>query len=79
MEYLVTNVVVCSFDAAANMKRHYNGLQAQLMKENPNTIYTQCIAHVLNLVGGRFYSELTPGWNLIWFGGGDSLFPQWVL
>ncbi|KAL4132621.1 hypothetical protein QTP88_009743 [Uroleucon formosanum] len=40
----------CSFDGAANMKGTYNGLKAHISKNNPDLIYTHCMAHVLNLV-----------------------------
>jgi hypothetical protein len=44
------HIVGCSFDGAANMSGQYNGLQAQLKKDNANVQYVHCCAHALNLV-----------------------------
>ena len=46
------NLVSESFDGAANMSGKYIGLQQQLCKTAPESIYTHCHAHVLNLVVG---------------------------
>lgn len=39
-----------SFDGASNMSGKYKGLQNQLKIDAPNSIFTHCHAHVLNLV-----------------------------
>ncbi|XP_025414670.1 uncharacterized protein LOC112686538 [Sipha flava] len=39
-----------SFDGASNMSGKYKGLQNQLKVDAPNSIFTHCHAHVLNLV-----------------------------
>lgn len=44
------NIIGCSFDGAANMSGQYNGLQAHIQNSSPNSIFTWCYAHVLNLV-----------------------------
>lgn len=46
----MTQIVGCSFDGAANMKGAYNRLKAHISKDNPDLIYTHCMAHVLNLI-----------------------------
>jgi hypothetical protein len=43
-------IAASSFDGAAKMKGTYNGLKAHMLTDNPNLIYTHCMAHVLNLV-----------------------------
>uniref|UniRef100_A0A8C5GFL1 TTF-type domain-containing protein n=1 Tax=Gouania willdenowi TaxID=441366 RepID=A0A8C5GFL1_GOUWI len=40
-----------AYDNASNMSGKYNGLQAQLKKNNPLMHYIPCAAHSLNLVG----------------------------
>lgn len=40
-----------AYDNASNMSGKYNGLQAQLKKNNPLIHYIPCAAHSLNLVG----------------------------
>lgn len=39
-----------SFDGAPNMSGSYNGLQNNLKKDSPNSIFTHCHAHCLNLL-----------------------------
>lgn len=46
----IKNVIISSFDDAANMSGRYNGLQAVLKEVSPNMIYTHYYAYVLNLV-----------------------------
>jgi len=46
------NLVSESFDGASNMSGQYSGLQAQLKKDSPSSIFTHCHAHVLNLIIG---------------------------
>lgn len=46
----MSKIVGCSFDGAANMRGAYNGLQAHMSSDNPDLVYTHCMAHVLNLV-----------------------------
>ncbi|XP_065658433.1 zinc finger MYM-type protein 1-like [Hydra vulgaris] len=43
------NIVGESFDGAANMRGDFNGLHAYIKKENKNSIYIWCYAHILNL------------------------------
>ncbi|KAE9523741.1 hypothetical protein AGLY_015801 [Aphis glycines] len=43
------NIVAESFDGAVNMQGEFNGLHAYIRKENENSIYIWCYAHVLNL------------------------------
>ncbi|XP_065658893.1 zinc finger MYM-type protein 1-like [Hydra vulgaris] len=43
------NIVGESFDGAANMRGDFNGLYAYIKKENENSIYIWCYAHILNL------------------------------
>ncbi|CAG9791322.1 unnamed protein product [Diatraea saccharalis] len=40
-----------SYDNAANLSGHYNGMQQKLLEANPLAIYIPCVAHSLNLVG----------------------------
>ncbi|KAL4141987.1 hypothetical protein QTP88_004520 [Uroleucon formosanum] len=46
----LTNLIGESFDGAASMSGCYNGLQAHLKKIAPESIFTHCHAHVLNLI-----------------------------
>lgn len=46
------NLVSESFDGASYMSGQYSGLQAQLKKDWPSSIFTHCHAHVLNLIIG---------------------------
>jgi len=46
LKFLVSD----SFDGASNMSGKYKGLQNQLKIDAPNSIFTHCHAHVLNLV-----------------------------
>lgn len=46
------NLVSESFDGASNMSGQYSGLQAQLKKDSPSSIFTHCHDHVLNLIIG---------------------------
>ncbi|XP_060836128.1 uncharacterized protein LOC132918716 [Rhopalosiphum padi] len=46
----LTKLIGESFDGAANMSGSYNGLQAHLKTVAPESIYTHCHAHVLNLI-----------------------------
>lgn len=46
----LSKLVGHSFDGAANMSGQYNGLQAHLKKDAPDSIFVHCYAHVLNLV-----------------------------
>ncbi|XP_065659102.1 zinc finger MYM-type protein 1-like isoform X2 [Hydra vulgaris] len=43
------NIVGESFDGAANMQGDFNILHAYIKKENENSIYILCYAHILNL------------------------------
>ncbi|XP_032414769.1 zinc finger MYM-type protein 1-like isoform X2 [Xiphophorus hellerii] len=38
------------YDGAANMRGHYKGLQARILRHNPKALYVHCQAHCLNLV-----------------------------
>lgn len=44
------NVVSKSFDGAANMSGKYNGVQKHILDDSPNSLFTHCHAHVLNLI-----------------------------
>jgi len=46
----IQHLISISFDGAANMSGHYNGVRAFIQEELPQTIYTHCHAHALNLV-----------------------------
>lgn len=48
----VKKIVGQSYDGAANMKGDFNGLQSHFKKDAPDSIYTHCHAHVLNLFIG---------------------------
>lgn len=48
----VKKIVGQSYDGAANMKGKFNGLQTHFKKDAPNSIFTHCHAHVLNLIIG---------------------------
>lgn len=48
----VKNLISQSYDGAANMSGEYNGLQKYYKNDAPDSIFTHCHAHVLNLVIG---------------------------
>lgn len=48
----VKNLISQSYDGAANMSGEYNGLQKYFKNDAPDSIFTHCHAHVLNLVIG---------------------------
>jgi hypothetical protein len=51
----MNNIVVCSFNGAANMKGVYNGLQSHLKKnKNLSCKYTHCLGHVFKFSDGGF-------------------------
>ena len=38
-----------AYDGASNMSGHLNGVASRIQKEQPNALYTHCVAHCLNL------------------------------
>ena len=38
-----------AYDGASNMSGHLNGVASRIQKEQPNALYTHCVAHSLNL------------------------------
>ena len=44
------NLVGESFDGASNMSGVHSGLQAEIRKVSPESVYIHCYGHVLNLV-----------------------------
>uniref|UniRef100_A0A096M0Z6 DUF4371 domain-containing protein n=1 Tax=Poecilia formosa TaxID=48698 RepID=A0A096M0Z6_POEFO len=44
------NIKGQGYDGAANMRGHYKGLQARILRHNPRALYVHCQAHCLNLV-----------------------------
>lgn len=47
------NLVGESFDGASNMSGVHSGLQAEIRKVSPESVYIHCYGHVLNLVMSR--------------------------
>ena len=52
------NVVGESFDGASNMSGVHSGLQPEIRKVSPESVYIHCYAHVLDLVMKRVTTDL---------------------
>ena len=60
----MSDVIGDSFDGASNMSGVHGGLQAEIQKASPESIYIHCYAHALNLVMTRVTSDSNEARNL---------------
>ena len=51
------NLIGDSFDGASNMSGVHSGLQAEICKASPESVYIHCYGHVLNLVMSKCTSD----------------------
>ena len=59
------NIVGESFDGASNMRGQFNGVQKLIKDVSPNSIYTWCYAHVLNLAATDMVENIIAVKNLM--------------
>lgn len=60
----VTNIISQGYDGAANLSGIHRGLQALIKKDAPNSIYTHCFSHILNLTLTQAASSCPEAVNL---------------
>lgn len=60
----LTNIVSQAYDGAANFSGIHRGLQALIKKDAPNSIYTHCFSHILNLTLTQAASSCPEAVNL---------------
>ena len=51
------NLIGDSFDGAANMSGEHSGLQAEIRKASPESVFIHCYGHALNLVMSKCTSD----------------------
>ena len=59
------NIVGESFDGASNMRGQFNGVQKLIKDVSPNSLYTWCYAHVLNLAATDIVENIIAVKNLM--------------
>jgi hypothetical protein len=59
------NIIGESFDGASNMRGEFGGVQKLIRDVSPNSVYTWCYAHVLNLAATDMVENITEVKNLI--------------
>lgn len=60
------------YDNASNMSGKFSGVQARILKKNPQAYYTPCVAHTLNLCGVHAMETSVQG--KIYFGNIQKLY-----
>jgi hypothetical protein len=61
----IEDVVGGSFDGAANMRREYRGVQRFIKDVSPNSVFTWCYSHVLNLCATDIVENILAVKNLV--------------
>ena len=59
------NIIGESFDGASNMRGEFGGVQKLIRDVSPNSVYTWCYAHVLNLAATDIGLQTNGFWSRI--------------